>query len=141
VGCRRRRGPVDIERAQREGSTARHRAPAVHLEWNEIGILHAFRNDVPSHERSEALKVVKAEWPFSAMIQPTVTGELQRVLGGNGRSYSGPVFIAPEGLVARGDAVRITAANLRRIQGYHQLPMLRQALQAELGIKQLAKAG
>lgn len=30
---------------------------------------------------------------------------------------------------------------LRRIPGYHQLPMLRQALQAELGIKQLAKAG
>ncbi len=30
---------------------------------------------------------------------------------------------------------------LRRIQGYHHLPMLRQALQAELGIKQLAKAG
>ena len=30
---------------------------------------------------------------------------------------------------------------LRRIQGYHQLPMLRHALQAELGIKQLAKAG
>jgi len=30
---------------------------------------------------------------------------------------------------------------LRRIPGYHQLPMLRQALQAELGIKQLAEAG
>ena len=30
---------------------------------------------------------------------------------------------------------------LRRIPGYHQLPMLRQALQVELGIKQLAKAG
>ena len=30
---------------------------------------------------------------------------------------------------------------LRRIQGYHHLPMLRQALQVELGIKQLAKAG
>jgi len=30
---------------------------------------------------------------------------------------------------------------LRRIPGYHQLPILRQALQAELGIKQLAKAG
>ena len=30
---------------------------------------------------------------------------------------------------------------LRRVPGYHQLPMLRQALQAELGIKQLAKTG
>ena len=30
---------------------------------------------------------------------------------------------------------------LRRIQGYHHLPMLRQALQAELGIKQLAMTG
>ena len=30
---------------------------------------------------------------------------------------------------------------LRRIQGYHQLTMLPQTLQAELGIKQLAKAG
>jgi putative transposase len=30
---------------------------------------------------------------------------------------------------------------LRRIQGYHQLPMLRQALKAKLGVKQLAKAG
>lgn len=30
---------------------------------------------------------------------------------------------------------------LRRVPGYHQLPMLRQALQAELGIKQLAEAG
>ena len=30
---------------------------------------------------------------------------------------------------------------LRRINGYHHLPMLRQAIQTELGIKQLAKTG
>ena len=30
---------------------------------------------------------------------------------------------------------------LRRVKGYRYLPMLRQAIQAELGIKQLSKAG
>lgn len=107
----------DLLTSNEPNVNARHRAPAVHLEWNDTGILHAFRNDVPSHERSEALKVVKAKWPFSAMVQPTVIGELQRVLGGNGRSYSGTVFIAPEDLAARGDAVRIRGANAELLQG------------------------
>ena len=30
---------------------------------------------------------------------------------------------------------------LRRVRGFHHLPMLRQAIQAELGIKQLAMTG
>jgi putative transposase len=40
-----------------------------------------------------------------------------------------------------GTALLDIEPRLRRIQGHHQLPMLRQALQAERGIKQLAKAG
>jgi len=44
-------------------------------------------------------------------------------------------------LISRGLELLDIEPRLRRVKGYRYLPMLRQAIQAELGIKRLAMTG